>query len=302
LISAGLPANIGMLIDTSRNGWGGPDRPTAASTSTDVNTFVNASRIDRRIHAGNWCNQSGAGMGERPTAAPATGIDAYVWIKPPGESDGSSTAIPNNEGKGFDGMCDPAYAGNARNGNSATGALAGAPLSGAWFSAQFRELMANAYPPLDGATTTSTTSTTTPTSTSTSTTTPTSTSTSTTTRSTSTSTPTSTSTSTTSSTTPQGKTCSATYKMANQWPGGFQGEVTITAGSSAISGWTVTWTFANGQTLGQLWNASYTGTSTVTAKNLAWNGALAPGASTNFGFIGTWNGANGVPTVTCAAS
>jgi hypothetical protein len=36
---------------------------------------------------------------------PATGIDAYVWMKPPGESDGSSTAIPNDEGKGFDRMC-----------------------------------------------------------------------------------------------------------------------------------------------------------------------------------------------------
>nr|WP_296071868.1 glycoside hydrolase family 6 protein [uncultured Actinoplanes sp.] len=148
LVSIGFNSNIGMLIDTSRNGWGGSGRPTGASTSTDVNTFVNQSRIDRRIHAGNWCNQSGAGLGERPKAAPESGIDAYVWVKPPGESDGSSTEIPNNEGKGFDRMCDPTYTGNARNGNNPTGALSGAPISGAWFSAQFRELMANAYPPL----------------------------------------------------------------------------------------------------------------------------------------------------------
>jgi cellulose 1,4-beta-cellobiosidase len=148
LVSIGFDAGIGMLIDTSRNGWGGSARPTAASTSTDVNTFVNQSRIDRRIHAGNWCNQSGAGLGERPTAAPAAGIDAYVWVKPPGESDGSSRLIPNDEGKGFDQMCDPAYTGNARNGNSMSGALPDAPISGAWFSAQFRQLMANAYPPL----------------------------------------------------------------------------------------------------------------------------------------------------------
>ncbi|MEV8504638.1 glycoside hydrolase family 6 protein [Actinoplanes sp. NPDC051475] len=148
LVSIGFDSGIGMLIDTSRNGWGGPNRPSAASTSTDVNTFVNQSRIDRRIHAGNWCNQDGAGLGERPKAAPAAGIDAYVWVKPPGESDGSSTLIPNDEGKGFDRMCDPAYTGNERNGNSPTGALANAPISGAWFSAQFRQLMANAYPPL----------------------------------------------------------------------------------------------------------------------------------------------------------
>jgi cellulose 1,4-beta-cellobiosidase len=137
-----------MLVDTSRNGWGGSARPAAPSTSTDLNTFVDQSRVDRRYHAGNWCNQSGAGMGERPKAAPAAGIDAYVWVKPPGESDGSSSAIDNDEGKGFDGMCDPDYGGNARNGNNPTGALDGAPVSGHWFSAQFQELMKNAYPPL----------------------------------------------------------------------------------------------------------------------------------------------------------
>jgi cellulose 1,4-beta-cellobiosidase len=148
LVSKGFSSGIGMLIDTSRNGWGGPNRPARASTSTNVDTFVNESRIDRRIHAGNWCNQSGAGLGERPRANPATGIDAYVWVKPPGESDGSSELIPNNEGKGFDQMCDPTYTGNARNGNSMTGALPNAPISGAWFPAQLTELMANAYPPL----------------------------------------------------------------------------------------------------------------------------------------------------------
>jgi cellulose 1,4-beta-cellobiosidase len=148
LVSAGFPSTLGMLIDTSRNGWGGSARPTAASTSTDVNTFVNASRIDRRIHAGNWCNQSGAGLGERPRATPATGIDAYVWIKPPGESDGSSTLIPNNDGKGFDRMCDPTYTGNSLNGNNLTGALPNSPLSGGWFPAQFQQLMANAFPAL----------------------------------------------------------------------------------------------------------------------------------------------------------
>jgi cellulose 1,4-beta-cellobiosidase len=149
LISDGFPSTLGMLIDTSRDGWGGSARPTAASTSTDLNTFINNSRIDRRIHAGNWCNQSGAGLGERPRANPGpAGIDAYVWIKPPGESDGSSSAVSNDEGKGFDRMCDPTYGGNALNQNNPTGALANAPLSGHWFAAQFQQLMTNAYPPL----------------------------------------------------------------------------------------------------------------------------------------------------------
>jgi cellulose 1,4-beta-cellobiosidase len=147
-VEVGFSPTIGMLIDTSRNGWGGPNRPTAASTLSDLNQRIDASRIDRRIHKGNWCNPSGAGLGERPRAAPATGIDAYVWIKPPGESDGSSTLIPNDEGKGFDRMCDPTYGGNARNNNNATGALPNAPLSGHWFPAQFQQLLQNAFPPL----------------------------------------------------------------------------------------------------------------------------------------------------------
>ncbi|MET7963034.1 glycoside hydrolase family 6 protein [Micromonospora zamorensis] len=148
LVSVGFNSNIGMLIDTSRNGWGGSARPTGPGATTSVDTYVNGGRIDRRGHLGNWCNQSGAGIGERPRANPETGIDAYVWVKPPGESDGSSKEIPNNEGKGFDRMCDPTYGGNARNGNNPSGALANAPISGAWFSAQFQELMRNAYPAL----------------------------------------------------------------------------------------------------------------------------------------------------------
>ncbi|MET7682149.1 glycoside hydrolase family 6 protein [Streptomyces sp. NPDC005423] len=148
LVSVGFNSGIGMLIDTSRNGWGGSARPTGPGATTSVDTYVDGGRYDRRIQVGNWCNQSGAGLGERPQAAPATGIDAYVWMKPPGESDGSSTAIANDEGKGFDRMCDPTYTGNARNGNNLSGALPNAPLSGHWFSAQFQQLMANAYPPL----------------------------------------------------------------------------------------------------------------------------------------------------------
>jgi len=147
-VTAGFSPSIGMLIDTSRNGWGGAARPTGPSTLADLNARIDASRVDRRIHKGNWCNPSGAGIGERPRAAPAAGIDAYVWIKPPGESDGSSSLIPNDEGKGFDAMCAPGNPMNPRNNNNATGALPNAPISGHWFQAQFDELMRNAFPPL----------------------------------------------------------------------------------------------------------------------------------------------------------
>ncbi|MEU1851357.1 glycoside hydrolase family 6 protein [Streptomyces sp. NPDC019990] len=148
LVSIGFPSRIGMLIDTSRNGWGGTARPAGPGARTTVDTYVEGGRYDRRIHPGNWCNQAGAGLGERPQANPAPGIDAYVWMKPPGESDGASKQIPNDEGKGFDRMCDPTYTGNPRNNHNMSGALPDAPLSGKWFSAQFRQLMQNAYPPL----------------------------------------------------------------------------------------------------------------------------------------------------------
>lgn len=147
------PANVGLLLDTSRNGWGGPRRPTGPSTATDLRTFVRESTLDKRTHKGNWGNQSGAGIGARPVANPAPNYDAFVWVKPPGQSDGSSKLIPkgpeNPGGKGFDRMCDPTYQGNALNGHTRTGALPDAPVAGRWFHAQFVELVRNAYPPFE---------------------------------------------------------------------------------------------------------------------------------------------------------
>ncbi|GAA1759288.1 cellulose binding domain-containing protein [Luedemannella helvata] len=96
--------------------------------------------------------------------------------------------------------------------------------------------------------------------------------------------------------------CTAAYAVTGQWTGGFQGEVTVTAGAAAISGWTVTWTFANGQTVSQVWGGTLTSSgSAVTVRNVGWNGALAAGARTTFGFLGAWNGANAVPTVACTS-
>ncbi len=148
MISAGFPSSIGMLVDTSRNGWGGANRPTAQSTSTVLDTFVDQSRLDRRAHRGNWCNQAG-GVGERPQTAPVAGIDAYVWVKPPGESDGAASKElsfdPLDPAKGFDRNCDPTYTNSA---GTTTGAMANAPVAGRWFKEGFQVLINNAYPPL----------------------------------------------------------------------------------------------------------------------------------------------------------
>ncbi|AXF77956.1 glycoside hydrolase family 6 protein [Erwinia tracheiphila] len=140
-VAAGWPNTIGFLTDTSNNGWGGPNRPNKA-TGNDVNTYVNSGRVDRRVFRGNWCN-IGAGIGIKPTPAPRPHIDAFAFIKVPGESDGSSSLIPNKEGKGFDRMCDPKYI--TADGLS-TDALPNAPIAGAWFHNKFVILINNAYP------------------------------------------------------------------------------------------------------------------------------------------------------------
>jgi hypothetical protein len=104
--------------------------------------------------------------------------------------------------------------------------------------------------------------------------------------------------------------CTVTYKVTNQWSGGFQADVTLAnTGSSAWSGWSLGWSFTDGQKISQLWNADYTQSgSAVTARNLGWNGNVAAGSSVSFGFTGSWSGTNGRPTAfklgdqTCAAS
>ncbi|MEY9213222.1 cellulase family glycosylhydrolase [Thermobifida halotolerans] len=92
--------------------------------------------------------------------------------------------------------------------------------------------------------------------------------------------------------------CSADYTTVGSWGGGFQGEVTVTAGDSAISNWTVSWTFPGGQSVSHGWNASFGGGSPVTASNAPYNGQLGAGQSTTFGFIGSGS-APGSLTLTC---
>ncbi|MFG2956703.1 cellulose binding domain-containing protein [Streptomyces sp. NPDC048291] len=92
--------------------------------------------------------------------------------------------------------------------------------------------------------------------------------------------------------------CTVAYTVTNQWTGGFQADVRLTnTGSASWSGWSLGWSFPNGQTVGQLWNADWTQSgAAVTAKNVSWNGTVAAGSSVSFGFTGTWTGSNTRPT------
>jgi cellulose 1,4-beta-cellobiosidase len=99
----------GFLIDTSRNG-----------------------RPGIRSKWGSWCNVKGAGLGPRPQASPAPLVDAFFWVKPPGESDGTSDPSATR----FDATC------------ASPDSAPRAPEAGRWFESYFADLVANADPPL----------------------------------------------------------------------------------------------------------------------------------------------------------
>lgn len=97
-----------------------------------------------------------------------------------------------------------------------------------------------------------------------------------------------------------GGACSATYRTVNSWPGGFQGEVTVTAGASPINGWTVRWTLGSGQTISQVWNGTLTTSgSSVSVGNASYDGSLGASASTTFGFLA--NGTASTPALSCTS-
>jgi len=95
-------------------------------------------------------------------------------------------------------------------------------------------------------------------------------------------------------------TCHVSYTINSQWAGGFNAGLTIeNTGTTALTHWTLTWAFGNGQTITSLWdgNESQSG-SNVTVTNLGYNGNIPAGGSfTGVGFNGTWNNiANAAPT------
>ena len=137
------PAAVHFVIDTSRNGLGPLNvAPFGAAPYNQPAGVLSA------LAGGNWCNPPGAGLGLRPTAnTGAALLDAYLWIKVPGESDGSCDiaggarawdftaynpwGVPAATQNNFDplwGMTDPA--------------------AGAWFTQQALELAQKATPPL----------------------------------------------------------------------------------------------------------------------------------------------------------
>ncbi|KAJ9156357.1 Glucanase [Pleurostoma richardsiae] len=84
-----------------------------------------------RAEWGDWCNVNGAGFGVRPTADTGDSLaDAFVWIKPGGESDGTSDSSATR----YDSFC------------GKSDAYKPAPEAGTWNQAYFEMLIKNANP------------------------------------------------------------------------------------------------------------------------------------------------------------
>ncbi|WP_328626229.1 MULTISPECIES: glycoside hydrolase family 18 chitinase [unclassified Streptomyces] len=85
----------------------------------------------------------------------------------------------------------------------------------------------------------------------------------------------------------------ATYVKKSDWGTGFEGQWTVkNTGTTALSSWTIEWDFPSGTSVTSAWDATVTSSGTHwTAKNVGWNGAVAPGASVSFGFNGAGPGA-----------
>ncbi|MGW7331843.1 glycosyl hydrolase family 18 protein [Streptomyces sp. NPDC054840] len=85
----------------------------------------------------------------------------------------------------------------------------------------------------------------------------------------------------------------ATYTKVSDWGSGFEGKwVVKNTGTTTLSGWTVEWDYPAGTSVTSAWDATVTSSGTHwTAKNVGWNGTLAPGATAGFGFNGAGAGA-----------
>jgi poly(hydroxyalkanoate) depolymerase family esterase len=107
---------------------------------------------------------------------------------------------------------------------------------------------------------------------------------------------TTTSTTTTTTTTPGADACRVTSTV-NAWNTGLTESITITnTGSTAINGWSLVFALPGGQTITSGWSATYSPSSgQVTARNVAYNAAIAPNGSVGIGFQATHTGNTGKP-------
>jgi endoglucanase len=140
-------ASTHFVIDTSRNGDGPNSMKAYTAAPYDQPTSVIST-----LAAGNWCNPPASGLGLRPTAA--TGVpllDAYLWVKTPGQSDGQCDAAGGVRAWDYSAYTQPGWPATA-SAQSLFDPLWGTddPAAGAWFPQQALQLAQLASPALLG--------------------------------------------------------------------------------------------------------------------------------------------------------
>jgi O-glycosyl hydrolase len=95
-----------------------------------------------------------------------------------------------------------------------------------------------------------------------------------------------------------GGSCKVVYTNNSQWPGGWTSQVVITnTGTSALSSWSLVFTFPGDQKITQNYNGGFSQSGeTATLTNASYNGTIAPNGSITDGFQGSWTNSNASPT------
>jgi endoglucanase len=139
----GATATTRFVIDTSRNGKGPMDAARYAAAP-----FNQPAEVISALNAANWCNPPGAGLGLRPTANTRVPLlDAYLWIKTPGESDGSCDIAGGARAWDYTQHNPWGLTGEAQTHFDPLWGMVD-PAAGAWFPEQALQLAQNATPPL----------------------------------------------------------------------------------------------------------------------------------------------------------
>ncbi|MFH9012086.1 cellulase family glycosylhydrolase [Streptomyces sp. NPDC017943] len=83
--------------------------------------------------------------------------------------------------------------------------------------------------------------------------------------------------------------CGVGYRVTGSWPGGFQGEIVLrNTGTAAVDGWTLRWTFADGQRVDNLWGGTVTQSgSAVSVTAAPYTATIPAGGSVTLGFTAT---------------
>lgn len=135
-------AALPFVIDTSRNGTGSLD-----ATQFGGEPYNQPAGVVSALHEGAWCNPPGAGLGLRPGATDVPLVDAYLWIKIPGESDGSCDAAGGARAWDYSLYNPWSLSADAQTHFDPLWGMVD-PAAGAWFPEQALELARKASPPL----------------------------------------------------------------------------------------------------------------------------------------------------------